>query len=87
MRAFPTFVLLTLASLAVMIAIDYLLGARAEFINAWSVVERLLGREASGGDSSVYRSLGAAGEFVCVVLVNAVIGLALTVIVRLLVGK
>jgi hypothetical protein len=73
------FLLLAVASLVVMIVVDYFLGAKAEFINAWSVIERLLGREASAGGSAVYRTLGAAGEFVCVVLMNAIIGLALTV--------
>ncbi len=41
MQTRPLFVFLSLASLLVMIAFDYFPGAKAEFINAWSVIERL----------------------------------------------
>ena len=83
----PLFLLLSIASLLVMVVVDYFLGAKAEFMNTWSVFERLVGRAASAGDSAVYRSLGAAGELLCVVLVNAAIGGVLTVVSRLFVGK
>lgn len=87
MKALPTFLVLSLASLFVMIAVDYRLGAKAEFINAGSVVERLVGRDASAGPSAVYRSSGAAGELVCVGFLNTVVGGVLTVLVRVFVGK
>lgn len=81
------FCVLSVASLLAMIAIDYVMGAKAEFINAWSVIERLLGRQPSAGSSAVFRALGGAGELACVVLANAGIGGVLTVIAKALVGK
>ena len=83
MKTLPTFLVLSIASLVVMIVVDVLLGPKAEFINAWSVVERLVGRDPSAGPSAVYRSLGATGELVCVVLANAIVGGVLALLVRL----
>lgn len=40
---------LSLLSLAVMVVVDRWMGARAEFLNAWSVVERFLDREYRSG--------------------------------------
>jgi hypothetical protein len=67
----------SLGSLLAMIGIDFVLGARAELLNAWSVVERLLGRTPSAGDSIVARKFGASGELICVLLVNLLIGTCL----------
>ena len=68
---------LALLSLFIMLVVDRALGSRAEFLNAWSVVERLLGRAPSAGPSVVATRGGALGEFVAVVLANAAIGAAL----------
>jgi hypothetical protein len=87
MKSIPIFIILSVASLLVMIVIDYVLGARAEFINAWSVIERLLGRPPSAGESAVFRYLGALGELIIVGLINVLIGGVLTLVVRLFVGK
>lgn len=87
MKTIPVFIVLSIARVYVMIVVDFFLGARAEFLNAWNVVERLLGHSPSAGDSAVYRSLGAAGEFLCVGLVNTAIGGVLTVFVKFLAKK
>ena len=65
-----------------MILVDILLGARAEFVNAWSVVQRIAGQSPTAGDSLVYQSIGATGEFFIVLLVNLVIGAILTTLCR-----
>jgi hypothetical protein len=74
---------LTIVSLVTMALIDRALGGRAEFLNAWSAVERLLGRVPSGGTSLVAARLGAFGEAVVVILVNTGIGALLATLVRL----
>ena len=75
-------VILSVLSLAGMILIDRALGTRAEFLNAWSVVERLVGREPVAGTSVVARRLGAAGELTVVVAANATVGTLLALVIR-----
>ena len=70
-------------SLAAMILIDRTLGQRAEFLNAWSVVERLLGRSPAAGISLIASRLGAVAELVLVLLVNLGIGALLALAVHL----
>ena len=36
-----------------MLSVDYFIGAQAEFLNAYSVVERLVGKAPTAGDSLV----------------------------------
>lgn len=69
--------------LLAMILIDRALGPRAEFLNAWSVVERLLGRTPHAGESFVARRIGALGELVAVLLANTAIGTLLAFLIRL----
>ncbi|MCB0635474.1 MAG: hypothetical protein KDC54_02595 [Lewinella sp.] len=64
----------TLASLGLMIIIDYLLGPVAEHLNAWVIVNRLFGRETDIGDSLAIRHLGLAGATVVMLLANALGG-------------
>lgn len=83
-KTIPLFVAFSLASCLIMIVVDYHLGSHAEFLNAFSVLERLLGRELSVNESLVARKLGAAGGFVVVAIVNVIIGGILVIVVRLL---
>ncbi len=78
---------LTVVSCLVMIVVDYFLGAKAEFLNAFSVVERLLGRTPSVGDSFVAKNFGAAGEFAGVLVVNVVFGYILAILVKFYMGN
>lgn len=71
-----------LLSLLAMILIDYVLGPRAEALNAWSVIERLLGRTPSAGTSWVAGRFGAWGEFGAVLAANALIGTVIAVAFR-----
>ena len=68
---------LTLVSLVVMGLVDRALGARAEFLNACSVWERLLGREPEAEASMVAAQLGAVGELVVVLVANLALGFLL----------
>ena len=87
MRFLVLWALLAAASLLVMITVDYLIGGKAEFLNAWSVFERLWGRTPAAGDSMVYRTIGGFGELVVVLLVNSLIGAGLALLVRLGIEK
>jgi hypothetical protein len=82
MKYVAVFAMLAAVSLLIMTLVDYLLGEKAEFLNAWSVIERLIGRAPASGDSEVFRQFGAAGEFACVILVNLAIGALLTALIR-----
>ena len=70
-------------SLLIMISVDYIIGPEAEFINAFSVVQRLLGQSPAFGDSLVAKKLGATGEFFAIIIANFVISGIMTFIVRL----
>jgi hypothetical protein len=87
MRFLVLWALLAAASLVVMITVDFLIGGKAEFLNAWSVVERLVGRTPAAGDSVVYRTFGGIGELVVVLLVNSLIGAGLASVARFAVDK
>ncbi len=67
-----------------MLAADRLLGSRAEFLNAWSVVERLLGRAPAAGQSVVATRFGPVGEFFAVIAANLLVGFLLALLIRLL---
>jgi len=69
-------------SLLAMILIDRAIGPKAEFLNAWSVVERLLGREPSSGISVVAQHYGTAGEFAAVLLANTIFGGVIALLIK-----
>ncbi|MCB2072655.1 MAG: hypothetical protein H6917_10665 [Novosphingobium sp.] len=75
-------VILSATCLLAMVLIDRMLGPRAEFLNAWSVAERLLGRTPEAGDSFIARRFGALGELFAVLLVNTVLGTLLALLIR-----
>jgi hypothetical protein len=76
------FITFTSISLVTMVLVDYWLGPRAEFVNAWSVIERVFGYTPSAGESMVCQAYGATGEMVAVLLVNMLVGAILTVLIR-----
>ncbi len=82
MKPLALFFGLSAASLVVMVVVDFLLGAKAEFLNAYSVVQRLVGQVPSAGTSQIARQFGAIGEFVAVLLANLAIGGMLAALVR-----
>lgn len=82
MKAAYLLITFSVFSLIVMIVIDYSIGAKAEFLNAFSVMQRLLGQPPTFGDSILAKKFGAAGEFGAVIIANVIIGSVLTFIVR-----
>ena len=70
-----------------MIIVDMVLGSKAEFLSAFSVVQRIIGQTPSHGESLVAQKLGAFGEFAVVLAANLVIGGILTLLVRIFAGK
>ncbi len=60
-----------------MLTVDYIIGPKAEFLNAFSVLERLLGKITTSGPSQVFQRVGAFGELIAVILANLIIGLFL----------
>jgi len=80
------FLALWVSCLLIMLGIDFYLGASAEFLNAWSVVERAFGREPSAGDSAIYRSFGAIGEAFGVLLATFFVASLLLIVFRRFVG-
>lgn len=84
MKTAYLFLLFNAASLIVMLVVDFVLGPKAEFLNAYSVLQRLVGQAPSAGESLVARNIGVPGEFAAVIGANLIIGSILTAIVRLL---
>jgi hypothetical protein len=66
----------------IMVVIDYFLGDKAEFLNAWSVVVKLFRLPVEAPTSWMMQHYGVAGELVAVLLVNAVLGFILIQLVR-----
>ena len=75
---------LTCFSLLVMLVIDYFIGAQAEFLNAYSVLQRLIGQQPTFGNSMVAEKSGSTGEFLIVIITNISIAGVITYFVRLL---
>ncbi len=67
----------------VMIVIDYFLGERAEYLNAWSVVVKLFRLPVEAPPSGIMQQYGVGGELLAVLLVNGAIGFILVQIPRL----
>ncbi len=66
----------------IMILVDYLLGPEAEFLNAWVIVNKLIGRETGVGDSMVMKQVGLMGATLIMIFVNTAIGASLVQISR-----
>lgn len=80
---FLIYVAAALACLFIMIIIDYFLGTGAEHLNAWVIINRLLGCHSVLPDSLAIRKLGLAGAAVLMLLANTVFGVVLINLIRL----
>ena len=87
MHRFALFAAIFTASCLSMVFIDHLLGPKAEFLNAYSVLERLLGREASIADSMIASKFGDLAELVAVIGANLLLGVILTSAVKMRSGR
>lgn len=72
-----------IACLCIMIIIDYIIGAEAEHLNAWVIINRLIGRDIGIGDSLAIRKLGLLGATLLMLVANSVFGAILIQLIRL----
>ncbi|HRX97885.1 MAG TPA: hypothetical protein P5514_13135 [Bacteroidales bacterium] len=71
-----------IACLAIMIIIDYILGAEAEHLNAWVIINRLIGNDIGIPDSLAIRQLGLFGATLLMLAVNMTFGAVLINLIR-----
>lgn len=64
----------TIGCMGIMIIIDFILGAEAEHLNAWVIVNRLFGNETTLGDSLAIKHFGLAGATFLMIALNALFG-------------
>ena len=68
---------------SIMVVVDYVLGEKAEFLNAWSVVVKLFRLPMEVPTSQIMQRYGLEGELLAVLLANGIIGFILVQLVRL----
>ena len=78
MKTLVLLALLFFMSGSVIVVADYFLGRKAEFLNAFSVFQRILGQDPSVSASLIAKKFGEMGELLAVVAVNLVVGTILT---------
>lgn len=71
------YIVASLTSLGIMIVIDYVLGAEAEHLNAWVIINRLFGYSDAIGDSLAIRQFGLFGATLLMLALNTVFGFVL----------
>lgn len=79
----PIYIIATIACTCIMVIIDYVLGAEAEHLNAWVIINRLFGRETGIGDSLAIRQLGIVGATAVMLMMNTIFGLVLIQMIKL----
>jgi len=81
----PIYAIAALAAICIMIIIDYILGAEAEHLNAWVIVNRLFGNDTTIGDSHAIRHFGLAGATFIMVAINTVFGMLLVQLIKFII--
>lgn len=69
------YIIAGIACLCIMIIIDFILGPEAEHLNAWVIVNRLLGREIPLTDSLAIQRLGLGGATFLMLAINGALGI------------
>lgn len=87
MKTLTLFCCLSLASLCLMTLIDAFMGDKAEYLNAFSVLQRMFGFEPRAGTSQLARQFGVVAEGLIVLVANLSLGAILTLIVRVVGGR
>ena len=82
---FLIYALATIACICIMIIVDFVLGAEAEHLNAWVIMNRLFGNETTVGDSLAIRSFGLGGAMLLMLLANTIFGIALVQLIKLII--
>lgn len=73
----------TIASLSIMLIVDYVLGAEAEHLNAWVILNRLFGNTTTVGDSLAIQKLGLVGATLLMLAINFIFGIILIKLITL----
>ena len=63
-----------LVCLNIMIIVDYILGAEAEHLNAWAILNRIFGADTGIPDSLAIRRFGLYGAAVVALVLNLLLG-------------
>lgn len=71
-----------LACLCIMIIVDYLLGAEAEHLNAWAIINHWLGYSAGLPGSLAIRKLGLWGATLLMLILNTTFGILLILLLK-----
>ena len=82
MKTMHLIIIFSVLSLATMILVDYIIGPKAEFLNAFSAAQRLIGQEPTFGYSMVATKFGSVGELIVIIIANLAAGGTLTFITR-----
>ncbi|MCB0658004.1 MAG: hypothetical protein KDC57_17785, partial [Saprospiraceae bacterium] len=80
---FAIYLIAGIACLCIMILVDYILGAEAEHLNAWVIINRFAGNASAIGDSLAIRKLGLWGAGLLMVIINGLLGILLIQFIRL----
>lgn len=80
---FAIYAIAALGALCIMIIIDYILGAEAEHLNAWVIMNRLFGLESNIGDSMAIQHFGLVGAAVIMLILNSIFGVLLIQFIKL----
>ena len=68
-----------------MIIVDFVLGAKAEHLNAWVIINRIFGIETGLGDSLAIRYLGLMGSTLIMLFMNTIFGIILIQLIKLII--
>ena len=71
------------ACLCIMIIVDFVLGAEAEHLNAWVIINRLFGIETGVGDSLAIRHFGLLGATLIMIFMKSLFGAILIQLIKL----
>lgn len=71
-----------LACLCIMVIIDFILGAEAEHLNAWSIINQWVGNTDGIHSSLAVRKFGLIGASFLMLLFNAVLGIGLIQLIK-----
>lgn len=82
MKSSCRFALFSLLSSSVMVVADYFLGPKAEFLNAFTALQRIVRQEPRIAQSLVAREFGETGELLAVIAVNLIIGAIATAVTK-----
>ena len=77
------YVLAAIACMCIMVIVDYVLGAEAEHLNAWVILNHLFGNDTGIGDSLAIKHMGLAGATVVMLFINTIFGAILIQFIKL----